>query len=176
MYINRSWKPLVIFGVMFVLLTGCGTAPPETPTLEPTTILVPPTNTHEPISCDAVQGVCIELTFDGDSCLYEGPISIESGPIAFIYQNESEVFAATNLVKITDGKTLQDHIDHIGDEPSEALKPDWAVEIPGVFAEIEPGESHFWEGVLDPGIYDSVCFRFEPWGVWRGSDLIVEDE
>ena len=172
----RSWKYLVIGGILIALLSGCGTAAPETPTPEPTNTQIPPTNTAEPTHCDMVQGVCLELTFDGNSCLYKGPISIESGPIAFIYRNESEVLAATNLVKITEGKTLQDHIDYIGEEPSEALKPDWAVEIPGVFEEIEPDESHFWEGVLDSGIYDSVCFIFEPWGVWRGSELTVEDK
>lgn len=80
-----------------------------------------------------------------------------------------------NLVRHTGDETIQDVIDIIGEEPSKAHAPSWTVDIQGVWKWVSAGESHTWEGVLEPGIHHMVCARFTPYGVWFGTGLTVED-
>ena len=79
------WKRLLIGCLLFALLTSCATAAPE-----PTATDVPPTATPEPTSCEEVEGICLELTFDGESCIYEGPTDLNPGPVTIIFHNEGD--------------------------------------------------------------------------------------
>jgi hypothetical protein len=178
----RLWKLLVIGGILIASLTGCGTLAGETLAPEPTITQIPPTytplsptNIPKPISCEAIEGVCLELIFDGESCLYEGPTSIMTVPITLIFRNDSDRAATTNMIRLKGDKTIQDLIEYNGEEPSQTHHPSWSVEIPGVWRTTGPGESHVWEGVLEPGIHAVVCFSCCPGGVWFGSGFSVED-
>lgn len=167
------WKRFLIGCLLLTLLTGCATAAPETPTPEPTATPVPPTDTPEPISCEEVEGNCLELTFDGESCTYEGPTDLKTGPVTLLFLNESEGRAAVNLVRHTGDETIQDMIDYIGEEPSTGTAPTWTRGL-GTFQVIRSGESHTWEGVLEPGIHTMVCASPQ-YGIWFGTGLTVED-
>ena len=108
----KLWKLLVTGFILIASLSGCGTRTGETLTPEPTITQIPPTstplpstNTPIPISCEAIEGVCLELTFDGESCLYEGPTSITTAPITLIFRNDGDVPAATNMIRLKDDKT-----------------------------------------------------------------------
>ena len=119
----------------------------------------------------------LKLTFDGERCTYEGPTNIKAGPVTLIFLNESDGWAATNMIRLLGDKTLQDVIYYNGEEPSTKHAPSWSVDIPGVWREIGAGESHIWEGALEPGIHALVCARTLPWpeplGVWLGTGLTV---
>jgi hypothetical protein len=171
---NKSWKQLMIGCLLFALLTSCATLAPE---LSPTNI--PSTATPETTSCEEVEGMCLELSFDGENCAYEGPTDLKPGLVTLIFLNESDGWAASNLIKLLGDKTLQDVIEYNGEEPSTKHAPSWSVDVPGVWKEINPGESHFWEGVLEPGIHALVCARSPPWpesiGVWLGTGITVGD-
>lgn len=170
-----SRKRLIIGCFVFLLLASCVTAEPE-----PTATNFPPTSTPILTSCEEVEGSCLELSFDGDSCIYEGPSDMEAGQVALIFHNESDGWAAANLIRLLEGKTIQDVLVYNGEEPSTKHAPSWSVSVPGVYNEIEAGESHFWEGVLDPGIHALVCARTPPWpdpiGVWFGTGITVEHQ
>ena len=168
------WKRLLLGYLLFALLTSCATAAPE-----PTATDVPPTATPKPTSCEEVEGICLELSFDGESCTYEGPTDLKPGPVTIILLNESDGWASTNLMKLLGDKTLQDVSHYFSPEPSDKHAPSWTFSYPGVWKDIEAGESHFWEGVLEPGIHALFCVRHPPHpehlGVWLGSGLTVGD-
>ncbi|MCK5187885.1 MAG: hypothetical protein KAR43_12215, partial [Deltaproteobacteria bacterium] len=48
--------------VSTILLSACAEPTPE----------IPPTFTPKPTSCSELEGSCFKLTFDGESCTYEG--------------------------------------------------------------------------------------------------------
>ena len=142
-------KRFLIGCIILAPLYGCVTAQREKPTLE--------------------------LTFYGDSCSYHGPTLFKAGPVTLRFFNESEVSAAANLVRHTGDETIQDMKDTFVEEPSTAHHPAWTTEIKGVWKVIEAGESHTWEGILEPGIHTMVCARITPLGVWFGTGLTVEE-
>jgi hypothetical protein len=113
------------------------------------------------------------LTFDGDSCTYEGPTLLKAGPVTLIFFNESEGAAAVNLVRHTGDETIQDMIDTFEEEPSTGHAPSWTREIHS--KGVPHGESHTWEGAMEPGIHSMVCIRLGPMGVWFGTGLTVVD-
>jgi hypothetical protein len=180
-------KIVVILCVVFVaFLASCAdesgtvevtvevTATPLLPTSTP----IPPTATSVPTPCDEVDGTCLYLYFDGENCVYEGPSEIKSGPVTFIYFNdkdESEGSSYVNMVRHTGDKTIQDMIDYIGEEPDTKHHPGWSIEIAGVFRSVRFGESHTWEGVLEPGVHTMICADVSPLGVYYGGGFTVED-
>lgn len=162
--------------LLLALFTSCATAAQETP-LPPTTTPVPATYTPEPTSCEEVEGICLELSFDGESCVYEGPADLNPGPVKLIFHNEGDGWAATNLIRLLEDKTLED-INHLyREEPSTQHQPLWSETMPGVWKELRAGESRFWEGDLEPGIYVLFCVRTPPWpeliSVWIGKTWTI---
>ncbi len=186
---SSPWIQFMIGCILIVFIAGCAAVTPENPPTEPTTTFLPPssttipptvtpappTNTPEPISCKEVEGICLELSFDGESCTYVGPTDLKSGPVTLLFLNKSEDGAMANLVRHTGDKTYQDMIDYIGEEPSKISAPVWADGVPGVLGEVKAGESRIWEGVLEQGIHTLLCINLTPFGVWLGVGLTVED-
>ncbi len=121
-----------------------------------------------------VSGGELQLTFDGESCTYEGPTYLKAGPVTLLFLNESDDHAAVNLLILTEDKTIQDMIDDIGEEPFKPYGALWAREV-GTYRDIRSGESQTWEGVLEPGIHAMVCVRLMPLRLWFGTGLEVVD-
>jgi len=162
MNIRKILQQMAYLVLVMVFLVGCDTpaATPVPPTTTPTS--VPPTPT-------------LRLTFDGESCTYQGPTTLKAGHVTLLFLNESEGQAAVNLVRHTGEETIQDMIDIFREEPSTEQRPSWTIEIQGVWKSVSADESHTWEGVLEPGIHTMVCARLVPLGVWFGTGLTVED-
>lgn len=167
MKICLLWIRFLIGCLLLTPLVGCVTAAPETPT-------IPPTDTPKLTSCEEVEGICLELTFDGESCTYEGPTSLKAGPVTLLFLNESEGFAAVDLLKHNGDQTIQDMIDYFGEEPSTKHHPSWSTEFLDVWGYIEAGKSRTWRGGLESGIHTMVCVKQIPNGVWFGTGLTVE--
>ena len=168
----KTLKLFMIGCFLLVLLTSCAAAIPE-----PTATNVPPTATPEPTSCEEVEGVCLEFSFDGESCTYEGPSDLKPGPVTLIFHNESDGWAETILMRSVGDKTLQDFLDFYGEEPSTQAPPSWSFTIPGSWEKINAGEFHFWEGDLEPGIHVFVCVKAVAWPdvstVWIGKTWTI---
>lgn len=171
----KNGSTIAAFAMVVALVAACGaTDAPATPVpVQPTPTSAPPTATPEPPSCEEVEGNCLELTFDGESCTYKGPTDLKAGPVTLFFHNESEGRAAVNLLAHTGDETIQDAIDYIGEEPTTKHHPGWTREL-GTWRTVSPDESHTWEGVLEPGIYHMVCASFSEGG-WFGTGLTVED-
>lgn len=164
--------------LLCLLMAGCAIAPRETP-LPPTATPAPRSQPLGPTSCAEVEGDCIQLTFTGEGCIYEGPTELKPGPVQGIFHNEGDGWAAANLIRLLEDKTLDDLRHLFGEEPSTQHQPSWSEHYPGVWKEIEPGESHFWQVDLEPGIHALLCVRTpaypEPIGVWIGNTWTIED-
>ena len=162
---------------LLTLLTSCATAAQETP-LPSTTTPIPATSTPAPRSCEGIDGICLWLSFDGESCNYEGPTDLKPGPVTLIFLNESDGWAATNFIILLGDKTLEDIIHWIGEEPSMQHQPPWSDYYRGVWKELKPGESIFWQGDLVPGIHAIFCVRTPAWpepiNVWFGETWTIE--
>jgi hypothetical protein len=125
---------------------------------------------------DGIEDGVLRLTFDGESCTYEGPTTLKAGPATLHFYNNSEVVAAVNLVRHTGDETIQDVIDYIGEEPTNKKDaPVWTTSVIGVWGDTQDGETRTWEGELEPGLHHMVCFSLYPYGGWFGTGLMVED-
>jgi hypothetical protein len=148
-----------------------------TPTPEPTAMLVPPTTTPEPPSCEEVEGSCLELYFDGQNCANVGPTDFKVGPFTLIFFNESEIVTNVGIFRLKNDKTYQDWINYFGEEPSPQHAPWWANEQ-GVFRNVTelilPGEIFIWENIIVDGIHGTVCVRAEPHGAYLGGGFTVD--
>lgn len=131
-----------------------------------------PTTTPHPSSCEDVEGVCLLHSFDGEECRYEGPTEIEPGSITLLFLNHSEERAAVNIVRHNDDKTIQDAIDYLNQEPAPEHHPAWSSEF-GAYGGASPDNSWAWEGILEPGIYHTVCGIAGSFGF--GTGITVED-
>ena len=111
-----SLRRLTLFTAVVLLLPSCSDTADDSAdsTLAPTatTTAAPSTTTTSPVTdTDAVDLVPLRLTFDGESCIYEGMTELTPGPVERVFLNESEEPAAVNMVSIDEGYTLQDVID-----------------------------------------------------------------
>jgi len=160
MWKNKIWKEFLIGSLLLVFITGCTAATPEMPAPEPTPMQ---------ISCEEVEGNCIELIFYGDSCVFNGPEQFNSGPVTYIFINESDVPYATNMIRLSEDKTYQDLVDYTGEEPTSKHHPSWSVEILGLWKYVASG--NVWTGDLEPGLHAVVCAG--RLGIWLGGGFTV---
>ena len=97
----------------------------------------------------------MQLTFDWDSCVYEGATELAAGPTTLTFINASEELAFVEIGSIPGDETAQDVIDYIGEEPSSKFHPRWTEEV--AYKSISSGETFVWEGELEPAIHSVVC-------------------
>ena len=139
---------ILVFGWATVLLTGCESLgkPPE-----------------------------ITLTFDGKSCVYDGPASIKEGEVTVTLENKSEYELSLWAFKIEDGKTWQEVLDYIGPPGSPVEPPDWS---DSMLARDVPDKPNATLYTLKVGLYAICCCTCEeilgPRGVWPGASLEVK--
>jgi hypothetical protein len=116
----------------------------------------------------------MKLSFDGEKkCVYDGPTNLNTGSVTLIFLNESGSLAAVNMMRHTGDETIQDMIDYLGEEPSSNHHPRWSEEV-GTWKIISSGNSHIWNGTLEPGIHTMVCASPQ-YGIWYGGGFAVED-
>ena len=90
-----------------------------------------------------------------------------------MFFNDSSELAAVNFLRHLEDKTIQDAIEHRGEEPSSTPHPPWSIEL-GTWEKVRSGESIRWEGDLKPGAHHMVCVSFKR-GAYFGTGLIVEE-
>ena len=180
-------KRLLIGCLLLALLAACGTAVPDTSTPEPTVTTAPPTSTPIPptdtpspptatpetTSCEDIEGNCLELTFDGENCAYEGPPELKAGPVTLIFRNEGELPAKRHLNRLRGNATAKDFSDWIREDPTRDDWPTWAENLDKDFA--WPGHSNIWEGDLQPGVHTMDCGTDKPRDLWYGGTFTIED-
>ena len=154
-------------------MTGCTIFEQASPTAEPTSSFVSPTNTPEPTSCEEVDGNCFLLIFDGENCMYKGPATQEEGPVTLLFINNGDWLARVNLMRHQGEESIQDMIDYLGEEPSTKHTPTWAAAL-GPWVPVGSGERHTSEEILKSGIHTMVCAD-NRYGWWLGGGFNVEE-
>ena len=118
------------------------------------------------------------LTFDGQTCTYEGPEVISAGDMTITLNNKSEYEADIWIVKLDEGRTWQEMLDFIGVPGSNVHPPDWsdATIIKGDV----PGNPDAKKFQLNKGLYVINCCTCNeilgPKGVWPGVPLEVTEK
>jgi hypothetical protein len=125
--------------------------------------------------CSDTERVCLDLTLEGETCVYNGPSVFKAGPVTFIFNNDSGQIATSNMIRLDEGKTIQDVVEYNGPEPSSKHHPPWSTEILGVYGQIKDGRQKVWEGTLEPGVHAVVCATSAPLEVWLGGGFTVEE-
>ena len=95
------------FGILILLLVGCSSESNVQPVL---------------VTEDLV------ITFDGESCQYDGPEIILEGEIVIVLNNLTEDVVFFEVQKLDEGKTWLDMLDYFGEPGSKAPggPPTWA--------------------------------------------------
>ena len=132
-------KTLLIECSLLTISSGCQVVSSESQ-IQPTNTTYPERNSPGPNSCDEIEGTCLELTFDGETCKYEGPNELDPEPVTVIFHNIGEGWAAANIIRLLENKTLDDLTHYIGEEPSTQHQPLWSEHYPGIWKEIQSGE------------------------------------
>ncbi len=100
----------------------------------------------------------VQLTFDGERCTYEGPsvLSAGQGQVEVVYHNESAEDAWFSFVRLDEGKTTQDMIDIIADDPT-GSPPSWTVNV--WILTLIPADSSTTPvpRTVTPGVHNLVC-------------------
>jgi len=165
---TRVTRKLLLTGcTLLTLLTACAT---PKPTYAPRPTALPPVEVPAGTTCQDVGGTCLELIFDSEACIYQGPTEVGTGPIALLFHNKSDGEAAVNFLELLEGRTIEDVIEDMGEEPATGHHPWWSREL-GSWQPIPAGKSQQWETDLKPGDYFMVCVRMSPLGVWLGTGL-----
>jgi hypothetical protein len=131
-----SLRRLILFTAVVLLLPSCS----DTADDSADTTLAPTTTTTTTTTTDAVDPVPLRLTFNGESCTYEGATELTPGPVELTFLNESEISAAVDVTSIEEGHTIQDVIDDIGPEPGTEEAPSWMRHL-GTWRPVAPGTS-----------------------------------
>ena len=120
----------------------------------------------------------ITLTFDGETCQYDGPNVISPGKVTIILKNTSDYDLSLWAARMEEGKTWQDMLDYIGTPGASVELPSWA-EWRVLAAKI-PEHPNATVYTLDKGLYAINCCTCEeikgPRGVWPGAALEVTDK
>lgn len=156
----KSYLSFFIASFLFFACTATEVAPTPQPTTSTQTPQTPST---------------LKLTFDGSSCVYEGPSTLKPGPVTLQFINESDVWAAVSFLRHTGDETIEDVIQYIGDEPSTVTSPRWVTHLGTYRQQVQAGESYLFERDLIAGLHHMVCIRGVNRGVWFGAGILVED-
>jgi hypothetical protein len=112
------------------------------------------------------------VTFDGSSCIYDGPQVIREGEITIITDNLSDSPVFADLAKLDDDKTWQDMLDYIGEPGSNKQRPYFITK-----ENRRPVISDNRAAIFtpDPGFYVIVCYQTTATGLatFPGSSLEV---
>jgi len=117
----------------------------------------------------------ITLTFDGETCQYDGPSAIPEGEVTIVLNNQSEYEMSLWAARLDEGKTWQDILDYIGQPGSSVELPSWAEWR--VLASKAPDNPDATVYTLEKGLYAVNCCTCGeiagPRGVWPGAALEV---
>lgn len=127
-----------------------------------------------PSSIEDVEIKEATLTFDGETCLYEGPEQITEGEFAITLISDSELEAEWWVYRIDDDKTWEDMVDYISPPGSVIQPPSWSS---SVLKSTDPENPNTGIFKLQPGLYAINCCTCQEVvgtiGVWPGAPLEV---
>ena len=116
----------------------------------------------------------VQLTFDGEQCIYEGPsvLSAGEGQVEVVFHNESSERSFFNFGRLDEGRTTQEIIDYIADDPTRHA-PFWVFGV-WVQGQIAANSSSIpVMRTVAPGLHNLVCGPASTGPVYFGGELTV---
>ena len=116
----------------------------------------------------------VQLTFDGEQCIYEGPsvLSAGEGQVEVVYHNESSEASFFWFGRLDEGRTTQEMIDYLADDQS-AGPPSWWFAVSRQARIAANSSSIPVMRTVAPGLHNLVCGRELPPHVYFGGELTV---
>ena len=108
---------------------------------------------------ESVEGVSLTVTFDGDTCVYDGPTELPPGEVTVTLINDSNKTSYAEMAKLQDGVTFEDVTAFHSPEPYEGARPEEDLVEPLEFdqAHAYAGDDGSTSGVVTVGEYVLVC-------------------
>ena len=116
----------------------------------------------------------VQLTFDGEQCIYEGPsvLSAGEGQVEVVFHNESSEESFFDFGRLDEGRTTQELIDYFAEDPSRDAPP-WDVGV-WVQGRILANSSAIpVMRTVAPGPHHLLCGPASPQFVYFGGELTV---
>ena len=165
---------LALVGVAALVVSACGAGASPAATQAPATPTAAPSSTPAPAASATAETVTARVTFDGDTCAYEGPVVVEAGTrIVWVFENTpAAIEAATEKGAKSIGSDLAIIPTFAGTTPEtlEATRPapdgtkgDWA--FAGTWADLDHGVLDYGptgnkETIADGNGYYVGCFLY----------------
>jgi hypothetical protein len=87
---------LALVGVAALVVSACGAGASPAVTQAPATPTAAPSSTPAPTAAATAATVTARVTFDGDTCAYEGPVVVETGTrIVWVFENTPAAIEAS---------------------------------------------------------------------------------
>lgn len=123
---------------------------------------------------DPVQVDELTITFEPESCVYDGPKVIQHGEFTVFFDNQTDKQAIYDIFWLPEGKSWQDVVDNFAGGSRNVAMPDWAILQSG---KINIQDTRMKVYNLEPGSYALACSEILQTGGWidyLGSPLEVK--
>ncbi len=109
---------------------------------------------------EPAEGVPLTVTFDGDTCVYDGPTELSPGEVTVTLINGSNRMSYVEMAKLQDGVTFEDVTAYTSPEPFEGARSEDLYE-PMEFdqAQAWPGGDGSTGGTVTSGDYVLACIQ-----------------
>jgi hypothetical protein len=106
-----------------------------------------PAEDVQPVDIQTIERA--EVTFDGESCSYDGPEVIHEGVVTIAINNSTENPAHLEINTLDEGKTWQDVLDYYGEPGSTEGRAPWMGDVDSspIISEPEAREYTFEPGL-----------------------------
>jgi hypothetical protein len=115
---------------------------------------------------ESVRAVAVDeltVTFEPESCIYEGPALIQAGEVKLIYDNRTEKVMNDSVRLIPDDYTWQDYVEILSLKDTNNWSPDWSVLQSGSVVINDPRAKVY---DFKPGLYALACMEITDTGGW----------
>jgi hypothetical protein len=147
---------LALVGAAALVVSACGAGASPAVTQAPATPTAAPSSTPAPAASATAETVTARVTFDGDTCAYEGPVVVKAGTrIVWVFENTpAAIEASTEKGAKSIGSDL-------------VIIPTVAGTTPEIVAASRPapdGTKGDWEDAATWGDLDHVVIDYGPTG------------
>lgn len=117
--------------------------------------------------------IAVTLTFEGETCTYDGPSEAAAGTVELTFVNNTEGYGTAELFGLDEGYSHEDAVAALA-ERTDGGWPSWMREI-GAYDLTPAGETNVWTKDLDPGAYAAFCVDTSPKEAFAAGGLTLTE-
>jgi Na+-transporting NADH:ubiquinone oxidoreductase subunit NqrF len=121
------------------------------------------------------EAVLLSLTWESETCTYEGPTEITAGPVELVYVNGSDIDGRVDFMRLDEGYTVEDAYNRHSWPDAQTSAAFWMNSMGPWYDPVGAGRTSSWVFDLEPADYFMACGRTQPvQAVWWGGGFTVE--